>query len=273
MHGRDSEVTGSQLVSEPVNLSPGVAEDDGLGDGDGLVQIGQGVELPFFLLNGNVELLDTFEGEFSLLDQDTDRVAHELGSDFEDILRHGGGQKDDLGGLRQELEDVVDLLSETTGQHLIGFVKNEHLDVIGLEHTALDHVLNTAWCANNDLGTILQSLHVLTNVGTTDAGVALNVHEVTDGNDDFLDLLSKFSGRGKNESLAGLEVGVDLLKAGDRECSCLASPGLSLRNDIGTLWRSILSVKNLQILLTFNDWHNSTLLNRRGSLEAICIDA
>lgn len=114
VHGRDGEVAGSELVGEPVDLSAGVAEDDSLGDGDCLVQVGQGVELPLLLLDGNVELLDTLKGKLVLLHQDTDGVAHELGGDLEDVLGHGGGQQNNLGGLGQQLEDVVDLLGETT---------------------------------------------------------------------------------------------------------------------------------------------------------------
>ena len=138
MHGGDSEVTAGELVGEPVDLSAGVAEDDGLSDGNGLVKIGESLQFPIFLLDGNVELLDTFEGKLILLDEDTDWVTHELGGDLEDILRHGSGKKDDLGRLREELEDVVDLLSETTGKHLIRLVEDEHLHVVGLEDAALD---------------------------------------------------------------------------------------------------------------------------------------
>lgn len=114
VHGRDSKVAGGELVGEPVDLSAGVAEDDSLGDGDGLVQVGQGVELPLLLLDGDVELLDTLKGELVLLDEDTNGVAHELGGDLENVLGHGGGQQNHLGGLREQLEDVVDLLGETT---------------------------------------------------------------------------------------------------------------------------------------------------------------
>lgn len=114
VHGRDGEVTSGELVGEPVDLSAGVAEDDGLGDGHGLVQIREGVELPLLLLDGDVELLDTLKGKLVLLDENPDGVAHELGGDLEDILGHGGGQEDDLGRLGQQLEDVVDLLGETT---------------------------------------------------------------------------------------------------------------------------------------------------------------
>ena len=44
-------------------------------------------------------------------------------------------------------EDIVDLVLETTGQHLVGFVEDEHLDVKRSEHLARDHVENTTGCA------------------------------------------------------------------------------------------------------------------------------
>lgn len=257
MHGGDSEVTGSELVGEPVDLSAGVAENDSLGDGNSLVQVGQSVQLPVLLLNGNVELLDTLEGQLGLLDQDTDGVAHELGGNLENVLGHGGGKKDDLGGLRKELEDVVDLLSETARKHLIGLIENEHLHGIGLQETTLDHVVDTTGSTDNDLRAVLESLHVVANAGTTNAGVALDAHEVTDSDDDLLDLLGQLTGRGENEGLALLEVGVDLLEDGDGESGGLSGTGLSLSNNIVTL----------------NDGHDSTLLDSRGALETIGVDS
>jgi hypothetical protein len=219
VHGRDGEVTSSELVGEPVDLPAGVAEDDGLGDGNGLVQIRERVELPVFLLDSNVELLDTFEGEFVLLNKDADGVAHELGGDLEHILGHGGGEEHNLGGLGQKLEDVVDLLGETTGQHLVGLVEDEHLHVVRLEDTTLDHVLDAAGGTDDDLGSVLQRLHIITNAGAADAGVALNIHEVTNGDNDLLDLLGELAGGGEDKSLASLDVVVQLLEDGDGEGS------------------------------------------------------
>lgn len=232
VHGRDGEVAGSQLVGEPVDLPAGVAEDDGLGDGDSLVQVRESVELPLFLLDSNVELLDTLESELVLLDEDTDGVAHELGGDLEHVLGHGGGQKDDLGALREELEDVVDLLGESTGQHLVSLVEDEHLHAVRLEETALDHVVDAAGGTNDDLGAVLEGLHVVTNRGTANAGVALQVHEVADGHNDLLDLLSQLTGGSEDQSLAGLEGWVDLLQNRDGEGSGLAGTGLGLSNNI-----------------------------------------
>lgn len=45
------------------HLPLGVAEDDGLRDGQGVVQITQSVELPLFSLHGNKELFDPLQRE------------------------------------------------------------------------------------------------------------------------------------------------------------------------------------------------------------------
>ncbi|EPE06346.1 hypothetical protein F503_02474 [Ophiostoma piceae UAMH 11346] len=165
-------------------------------------------------------------------------------------------ETDDLGRLRQQLEDVVDLLGETSGQHLIGLVEDKHLHGIGLQETALDHVLDTAGGADNDLGAVLEGLHVVTDAGATNAGVALDVHEVADGDNDLLDLLGQLAGGGEDQGLALLDVGVDLLQHGDGEGGSLASTGLGLGNDIVAL----------------DDGHDGTLLDSRGTLETVGVD-
>jgi hypothetical protein len=92
--------------------------------------------------------------------------------------------------------------------------------------------VDTAGGTNNDLGAVLESLHVITDAGATNAGVALDVHEVANGNDDLLDLLGQLTGGSEDEGLALLDVGVDLLEDRDGEGSSLASTGLGLGNDI-----------------------------------------
>jgi hypothetical protein len=96
----------------------------------------------------------------------------------------------------------------------------------------LDHIVDTAWSSDDDLGPILQSLHILTNICSADAGVALNVHEIADSDDDFLNLLSKLTGRCKNQGLAGLQVLVYLLEDRDGKGGSFASSRLGLCDDI-----------------------------------------
>jgi hypothetical protein len=250
MHGRHSEVTSSELLSEPINLSTGVAEDNSLRDGDSLVQVRQGIEFPFLFFDCNVKLLDTLQGQLSFLDKDADRVAHELGGDLQDVLGHRGRKQDNLSRLRKELENVVDLLRETTlgnpsipeypvlrvkatyRQHFVSLVKNEELDGIGLEGTALNHVVNTTRSTNNDMDTILENFHVVTNDSSSDTSMTLDVHEIADGNNDLLDLLGKLTGGSQDQGLALLDAEVDFLQDGDRESSGLSCAGLSLGDNI-----------------------------------------
>lgn len=162
----------------------------------------------------------------------------------------------------------------TYRKHFVGLIKDEHLHAVGLEETTLDHVVDTAGGTNNDLGAVLEGLHVITNGGATNAGVALDVHEVTDGDNNLLDLLGKLAGGGEDESLAGLEAGVDLLENGDGEGGSLASTGLSLSNDIVAFEESarVTHLVEKRYFLTLDDGHDGALLDSRGALETISVD-
>jgi hypothetical protein len=105
----------------------------------------------------------------------------------------------------------------TYRKHLISLIKNEHLHRICLQESSLNHVLDASRSANDDLRAVLERLHIITDASSANTRVALNAHEVANGNDDLLDLLRKLTGRSKNQSLALLNIGIDLLKNRDRE--------------------------------------------------------
>src|SRR5436190_22491984 len=92
--------------------------------------------------------------------------------------------------------------------------------------------MNTSRSTDNNLRPVLESLHVIANTCATNAGVALNTHEIANSNDNLLDLLSKFAGGSEDQSLTLLEVRVDLLEDGDRESGSLAGSGLGLGNNV-----------------------------------------
>ena len=62
--------------------------------------------------------------------------------------------------------------------------------------------------------------------------MALDVHEVTNGDNDLLDLLGKLTGGSQDEGLALLDSGVDLLENRDGEGGGLAGSRLGLSDDI-----------------------------------------
>lgn len=159
------------------------------------------------------ELPDTLEGKLVSLDQDPDGVSHELLGHVKDVLGHGGRQEDDLGLGGEELEDVVDRVLESGRQHLVGLVKAEHLDALGLERASVDHVEDSARGADNDVGAVVELGHVLSDGGSTDTSVAVDVEVVAEGDHDLLDLLGELSGGGENERLGLLDRGVNLASA------------------------------------------------------------
>lgn len=116
--------------------------------------------------------------------------------------------------------------------------------------------MDTAGGTDDDLGAVLERLHVITDRGAANAGVALNVHEVTDGDNDLLDLLGQLTGGGEDEGLALLDSRVDLLEGGDGESGRLASTRLGLGNDIVTL----------------DDGHDGAHLDSRGTLKTVGVN-
>ena len=101
---------------------------------------------------------------------------------------------------------------ETYGKHLVSLIKDKHLHRVCLQESSLNHVLDTAGGSNDDLRTILERLHIITNTSSANTRVALNAHKVPNCNDDLLDLLRKLASGSKDQSLTLLDVGIDLLE-------------------------------------------------------------
>jgi len=68
VHRRYREVAGMHLLSQPIDFPSGIAEDDGLGNGQSFVKITESIQLPFLFFYADVELLDTLECKLLLLD-------------------------------------------------------------------------------------------------------------------------------------------------------------------------------------------------------------
>mmetsp|Transcript_109840 Transcript_109840/g.317569 ORF Transcript_109840/g.317569 Transcript_109840/m.317569 type:complete len:288 (-) Transcript_109840:444-1307(-) len=179
VHARDGEVALLHFLLQPVDLASGVAVDDSLGDGQSLVQIAERLELPLLSLNSNVELFNTLKGQLVLLDQNTDGLPHKTLSHLQNIQRHGSREQTNLDRLRKELENIINLILETTRKHFIGLIQKELTDVVQSKGTTVDHVGNTTGGTDDDVNTGLQSSNIVTNRGTSNAGMDLDVHVVT----------------------------------------------------------------------------------------------
>lgn len=257
VHARNGKVGLAHLLGEPVDLAASVAEDDGLGDCERVVEIAESVEFPFLLLDGDKVLLETLESEFVTLDEDTDRVGHEFGRHVEDIVGEGSGDDHYLGAGRQVAIHIVNLLAEAAVEQLVGLIKNQHLDVAGPQIPAPNHIRHTSRRTRDNMLSIIQLPDVFTNVRASDASVALNVHVVSKGHNDGLNLGRQFASGRENQGLGLAHGGIDDLEDRDTESGRLTGTGLRLSDGVAAL-------ANLD---------NGTTLDGGGRLVAVSVDA
>ena len=78
----------------------------------------------------NVELFDTLQGQFLPFDENPDRVSHEAFRHAKYLGRHGGRQQDHLNFRIQVAENVIDLIFESSRQHLVSFIQDENANII-----------------------------------------------------------------------------------------------------------------------------------------------
>lgn len=194
MHAGHGEVGLSHLLRQPVDLPTSVAEDDRLRDGEGVVEVAQGVELPLLLLDRDEVLFQALERQLVTFDEDAHGVGHELGGHVKHIVREGGRDDDNLGAGGKVAIHIIDLLAEAAVKQLVGFVENEHFDVARAKVAAPDHVGDATGGARDDVLAIVELADVFADVGAANAGVALHVHVVAEGHDHRLDLGGEFAG-------------------------------------------------------------------------------
>mmetsp|Transcript_8675 Transcript_8675/g.18131 ORF Transcript_8675/g.18131 Transcript_8675/m.18131 type:complete len:253 (+) Transcript_8675:834-1592(+) len=193
VHRADGKVVLLHLFGEPVDFLPGVAKDDGLRDRHGVVEVTEGVEFPFLLFDGDEKLLDALQGQLVALHQDLDGVVHEFAGHFQDRGGEGRAHQDDLAGGREESVDVVDLFLEAPREHLVGLVQDHCLQTRHVEGISLDQVVDTAGRPRNDLDPApFQFLQVVSQRLSSNAGVAIRVHEIPEGLHHPLALLGEF---------------------------------------------------------------------------------
>eukprot|EP00955_Chlamydomonas_euryale_P058067 356968-Chlamydomonas_euryale.AAC.11 len=147
----------SHLVGQPVNLASCVGKDDRLRDGQRLVQVAQRVQLPILLVDVDVELLDTLEGKLITLDQNADRLVHELACDLQRLGWQRGGEDAYLDLGWQQLED------------------RKHLDGVRSQDAATEHIVHAAGRAHDDVHAGAKDAGVLAHRSAADACMALDL--------------------------------------------------------------------------------------------------
>jgi len=185
VHGRDCHVLLNELVTEFLNSLLGIAVDNTLSDFNIIVQFDKCIEFPFFSVQSNVELLDTIECQIVILNENGSRVSHELLGDLENFGSHSSREKCDLNIMGELLEDFINLILETTSEHLIGLIEDEELEVFSGKESLLDHFEDTSGSSDDDLDTFSESLFIFLRVGTTSASISGDLQVLTEVKDNL----------------------------------------------------------------------------------------
>merc|ERR1712137_1123727 len=221
MSGGDNKVLLEHLVGEPFDLSASVAEDHSLRDVQSIIQVAKSVKLPLLTFNNNVELLNTFQGQLVALNEDTDRIVHKLGGNLQSLRGHGG-------------ENVVDLVLEAHGKHLVSLIEDEGFNGIGSEVTTLEKIEDTTGGTDNHMDTLAEHLSIIRHAGTTDASMAADLEIVTQVGHHLVDLLGQLTGRGQNKSLSLEESLINALESTNGEGSGLSGTRLGLSDQVAS---------------------------------------
>ena len=102
-------------------------------------------------MHTDIELADSFKAKSITLDEDTNRFTHQLLGNFKHFGGHGGGEKTNLSTWGETLEDLMDLVLETTGQHLVCFIETKDLHSVRLQSASIDHVVDATGSTDDNM--------------------------------------------------------------------------------------------------------------------------
>jgi hypothetical protein len=180
VHKADRKVGFAHLTGKPLDLGTLVAENDGLGDRQGVVQVAQSLKLVFISLHGHEELLDAFKSEFIALNKDFDRFSHELVCHFKDLLWQSCRDDYTLQTRGQITIYLIHLIFEALCEHLVSLIEHEHFNRISLKGSSSDHVVDSARRPRYNVCSMFQFEHIFVYVSTANAAVYFHLHEVAE---------------------------------------------------------------------------------------------
>ncbi len=179
-------------------------------------------------------LRDVLGGGGLGLDRDLDRIVQVLGGDLADGRRHGGREQRHLLVLRGVGEDPLDLFGEAHGEHFVGLVEHQVVQVRQIQRAALEVIDHPARGTHHHLRPAPQARQ-LNGVGRP----AVDGQHVDRGQmravpaECLGDLQCQLTSRCQHQRLGGAAGGVDLGQDRDGEGRGLAGTGLGQPDHIG----------------------------------------
>ena len=164
-------------------------------------------------------------------------IEHRVGK-LGDFLRHGRREEQSLPFLAQHRHDALDVVDEAHVEHAVGFVEDEHFDLIERYCALVDEIEQTARRRDQNFNAMRERAHL-----TVDRHAAngerdrqrLDVAAI--GAEAVRDLAGQFAGWRQHQHAAGLllrphTLGGEVMEDWQREGRGLAGAGLRNADDI-----------------------------------------
>jgi hypothetical protein len=119
---------------------------------------------------------------------DAHRIAQHLRRQVRDLARHGGGEQQRLALLRQFRDDRADVMDEAHVEHAVGFVEDEHLDLIEAHRIRTQQVEQPAGRRDEYIEPVHEVTHLAAHRHAADDERGLEAHMASVGAEAVQDL-------------------------------------------------------------------------------------
>ena len=139
VNGRRFDAGAFQLLSEAVGAMLGTRENQNLMPLTLLDQVHQQVTLLFFL-HAIRALFDQFDGRVARRNLNRQRIMQQPLRQAANVVRVGGGEQQVLALLRQQSNDLANVVDKAHVEHAIRFIEDENLNFRQIDHALLREI-------------------------------------------------------------------------------------------------------------------------------------
>ena len=198
VNGRRLNAGALQLLGQPIRAMLGARENQHLPPLAFLDQMHQQMPL-LFLLHPVRPLFDQFDRRVARRDLDRLGIVQQPFGQAANVVRVGGGEQQVLPLLRQQLDDLADVVDEAHVEHAIGLVEHQHLDLGEIHAALLRKIEEPAGSRHQDVAAAAQGGDLRIDAHAAEYLVGAQLHVLAVVARALSHLCGKLAGRGQHQ--------------------------------------------------------------------------
>ena len=221
-----------QHAGDIMDVGLGVAKDDGRCRVLGLQQAHQHA----VLVHGTAlaeQMLHFGHMHFLLREGEHGRLGQEFPGQLEHVRRIGGREHAGVdAAARQVALHFLHVGVEADGQHAVGFVEDQGVQIVQRKGAAQQMVQHAAGRAHHQLGPVTQGVHLLFVAHAAIDGHGTDARAFEQGARLVLHLHGQLAGGHQDQGLGGVQFGIQTRHQGQQVAAGLAAAGTGLHHDV-----------------------------------------